>query len=61
MKRFFSKFKENKNDRLALKYIAMSAAVASFPTALVAVTILANLGSCITCKNKNPNSKIRLN
>ena len=36
-KRYFNQFKENKNDRLPLKFIAMSAAIASFPTALVAV------------------------
>lgn len=36
-KRFFNQFKENPNDRLPYKFIALSAAIASFPTSLVAV------------------------
>lgn len=36
-KRYFNKFKENVNDRLPLKFIAASASIASFPTALIAV------------------------
>ncbi len=36
-KRYFNQFKENKNDRLPLQFVAASAAIASLPTALIAV------------------------
>lgn len=36
-KRFFSQFKENPNDRLPLKFVALSGLIASLPTALIAV------------------------
>lgn len=38
-KRFFNQFKENKSDRLPLQFIAASAAIASLPTAVIAVNI----------------------
>lgn len=37
-KRYFSKFKENPNDRLSISLVALSAALASGPTSLIAVT-----------------------
>lgn len=50
-KRFFSRFKENPKDKLPLYLIGLSGICASFPTALVAVTIFLFLGSSRACKN----------
>lgn len=42
-KRYFNQFKKNVNDRLPLQFIAASAAVASLPTALIAVLSYFNI------------------
>ncbi len=44
-KRYFNQFKDNKNDRLPLHFVAASAAIASFPTALIAVIDSVILGT----------------
>ena len=58
-KRFFNQFKENKNDRLPLHFVAAAAAIASIPTSLIAVNTCLIAGSSRTCQNKNSDSEKR--